>query len=95
MRWSYRQCFPLARSIGPSARCDLCRVVKGDALELLPVVRPNSLKVKWRGQCQIALSLQARGSEADSPILRVQITWNGEWEDGADEMNGLRVEVLA
>jgi hypothetical protein len=32
------------------------------------------------------LSLQAQAAESDSPVVRVKITWDGKWEDGAKEM---------
>ena len=98
MRWAYQDVSPLTRTIGPGAYCDLCRVVKGDGkntLELLPLVHPNSLGDKWHENIQIVLSLQARGNEADSPILRVKISWDGDWGDGVEEMKGhLSLKVL-
>jgi hypothetical protein len=32
------------------------------------------------------LTLQARGVEAESNVLRVQVFWDGEWSDNKDEM---------
>lgn len=86
MRWRHQEVFPPARTIGPSADCDLCSVVKGKWLELLPLIAPYNLEVKRRQKSLVVLSLQARANEADSAILRVQISWDGGWEDGAQEM---------
>lgn len=95
MRWRHQEVFPPTRPIGPSADSDLCSVVKGKWLELLPLVAPFNLEIKRREKCLVVLSLQARGNEADSPILRVQISWDGGWEDGAQEMKRhLVVKVL-
>ncbi len=95
MRWRLQEVFPPARTIGPAADCDLCSVVKGKWLELLPLVAPYNMDVKRRQKSLVVLSLQARGNEADSPILRVQISWDGGWEDGAQEMKRhLVVKVL-
>jgi hypothetical protein len=32
------------------------------------------------------VTLQAQSDEADSAQLLVTIRWNGQWDDGADEM---------
>ena len=95
MRWRHQEVFPPTRPIGPSADCDLCSVVKDKWLELLPLVAPYNLDIKRREECLVVLSLQARGNEADSPILRVRVSWDGGWEDGAQEMKRhLVVKVL-
>jgi hypothetical protein len=95
MRWRSQETFPIARTIGPSADADLCCVVKGKWLELLPLVTPYSLAAKRNEATSIVLSLQVRANEADSGILRVQASWDGRWEDGAQEMmRHLVVKVL-
>ncbi len=95
MRWRHQEVFPPARPIGPAADCDLCSVVKGKWLELLPLITPFNLDVKRGDKCLVVLSLQARGNEADSSILRVQVSWDGKWDDGAQEMKQhLIVKVL-
>ena len=86
MRWRHQEVFPPARTIGPSADSDLCCVVKGKWLELLPLVAPYNLESKRRQKSLVVLSLQARANEGDSAILRVQASWDGDWEYGAEEM---------
>lgn len=96
MRWRHQEVFPPVRPIGPAADCDLCCVVKGKWLELLPLIAPFNLEVKRRERCVVVLSLQARGNESDSSIVRVQISWDGGWEDGAQEMkHHLTVKLLS
>lgn len=95
LRWRNQETVPLLRTIGPSADCDLCGVVKDKWLELLTLIAPFNLDVKRREGSSIVLSVQARGNEADSKILRVQISWDGKWEDGALEMKShLTIKVL-
>lgn len=95
MRWRDQEIFPLARTIGPSADCDLCCVGKGKWLELLPLVAKYSLEVKRHQKSLIVLSLQVRSNEADTAILRVQISWDGGWDDDDQRMkNHLKVEVI-
>jgi hypothetical protein len=96
MRWRSQESVPVARTIGPSADADLCCIVKGKSLELLPLITPYSLTAKWSGNARIVLSLQVRASEADSDIIRVEVSWNGAWEDGTQEMmRHLVVKVLS
>lgn len=96
MRWRSQESFPVARTIGPAADSDLCCVVKGKWLELLPLITPYSLTAKRSGAASIVLSLQLRANEADSGILRVQISWDGRWEEGMQEMmRHLVVKVLS
>jgi len=96
MRWRSQESFPVARTIGPSADADLCCVVKGKSLELLPLITPYSLPAEWNGNARIVLSLQVRSSEADSDIVRVEVSWTGGWEEGTQEMmRHLVVKVLS
>jgi hypothetical protein len=86
MRWRHQEIHPTSRTIGPTADCDLCSVIKGKWLELLPLLSPLNLKLKWREGTTIIVSLQAKSNEGDSPIVRIKIAWDGEWEDGDQEM---------
>lgn len=96
MRWRNQEFFPLTRTIGPPYDSDLCCVVKGKWLELLPLIAPYNLDVKRTQKSLFVLSLQARANETDSAILRVQISWDGGWEDGDLEMkNHLKVKVIS
>ncbi len=93
--WRHQQLYPPARTIGAPADADLCSVVKNKWLELHPLVVPFNLEVRRRESCTFVLSLQAQGSEGDSPVIRIKITWDGKWHDGAQEMRRhLILEVL-
>ncbi len=103
MRWRNQEYFPVTRTIGAPADCDLCGVARGrrnDAgeevrLDLLPLIIPYSLNARRQERSLMVLSLQARSEQADTGILRVQIAWDGRWEDGAQEMQRhLVVRVL-
>jgi hypothetical protein len=86
IRWRHQEVFPLARTIGPSADCDLCTVIKDKSVEIHPLVVPFNLEVRRQGPVVIVASLQARGNQANSEILRVHISWDGKWESGDQEM---------
>jgi hypothetical protein len=86
MRWRHQEIRPVALTIGPTTDCDLCSVVQEKWVELWPLIIPHSLNARRREPCKFSVTLQARGIESDSNLLRVQIAWDGEWSDDADEM---------
>ena len=61
-------------------------MVKDKWLELHPLITPFALDARRTAACQLIVTLQARGVEADSKPLRVKIAWDGKWSDDADEM---------
>ena len=94
--WRHQELFPPARTIGAPADVDLCSVVKGKWLRLHPLVQPFNLEAVKRSAATLVVLLQARASEADSPVLRVKIAWDGKWHDGAKQMrHHLTVEPYA
>ncbi|PYT66223.1 MAG: hypothetical protein DMG39_27225 [Acidobacteria bacterium] len=52
----------------------------------MPMILPNNLKARWQGKCRFVACVQVRSSQADSKVLRVQVSWDGLWEDGDTEM---------
>ncbi len=86
MGWRHREISPLTRTIGPATDCDLCCVTKNKRLDLLPLIVPLQLDIRRTSKCQMVVSLQAKSHLADSSVYRVQIAWDGEWNDGETEM---------
>lgn len=86
LEWRHQQLYPVTRPIGAPADVDLCSVIKNKWLQLHLLIEPFNLEVRRREPCSLILSVQAQGSEADSPIIRIKITWDGKWHDGAQEM---------
>jgi hypothetical protein len=86
IQWMHQAIYPLARTIGASAYCDLCSVVKDKWIRLHPVVSPHNLSVERPGPVSLIISLQARGNEAESGISRFQIQWDGKWADDDQQM---------
>ena len=55
----------------------------------------DPLEIVRREPCTFVVTVQSRGNEADSKPLRLQISWDGEWHDGAREMQRhLSVKVV-
>lgn len=86
IQWMHQEIYPPARAIGPFAFCDLCSAVKHKWIQLHPIIVPNNFPIKRRSATTLVLSLQARGTEGESPVARFQIAWDGKWEDGDTEM---------
>ncbi len=62
---------------------DICSVRKSGKLNLHPIIAPNNLTTTWNGPCDLILSLQARATELDTRMVRIRISWDGTWHDGA------------
>jgi hypothetical protein len=74
------------KDIGSPAECDLCHVVKEPLqLGLSPLIR-GQIPDTFTGNVKMIFTLQARGLEADSDVLRIQISWDGKWSDIRSEM---------
>lgn len=88
LAWRHQQLYPAARTIGAPADVDLCSVVRGKWLQIHPMIEPFNLEVRRTTACKFMMLIQAQGSEGDSDIMRVMISWDGGWHDGAKEMLG-------
>ena len=86
MEWMHQSIYPAARTVGPVAYCDLCSVLEDKWLQLHTIIAPNNLEVLRKTKTTLVVSLQAKSSEAESPIARFKISWDGKWEAGDTEM---------
>jgi hypothetical protein len=90
LQWSNPQITPLAPTVGPAYDCDLCSVLRQPSrqhtLSLHPIIQPFNLPTHWQTPIQVALTLQARSLDTDSHLFRVEIAWDGQWADDADQM---------
>src|SRR5262249_38910633 len=92
LKWRSVGYLPLGKTVGYWAECDVCSVIKGGTgekegwIEIHPVIQEPPMKVQRTSACRFVLALQARSVEADSNLLRVEITWNGQWSDDSDLM---------
>jgi hypothetical protein len=86
MTWRDQQLYPLLRTVGPGIDCDLCTVGEQNWLTLSVLIAPFSLQARREAAGTIVVSLQARSNQTDSPICRIQLAWNGRWDNGVSEM---------
>ena len=50
------------------------------------LIFPYNLNAQKREAYTIIASLQARGTRTDSQICRIEIAWDGKWDDSDSEM---------
>ena len=78
---------PQPKKIGYTAECDLCHILKDPlSVNLSPIVLGQVPSI-FTQATRLRLTLRARGIEADSNQLRVQIAWDGQWSDDKAEMS--------
>src|SRR4029077_11820613 len=97
LRWQHQDISPLARSIGQEAAVDLLHVVALKFVAISPLVLPIGFPMRDRRTAfsKVVLSVQARSAEADSEVVRVEVSWNGKWAAGEAEMaDNLVVKML-
>jgi hypothetical protein len=73
------------KKVGYPAECDLCHVLKEPReMRIGPAINKGPILI--RGSAKMRLTLKARGLEADSNTLRVEVSWDGQWSDDRAEM---------
>lgn len=73
-------------AVGPQVEFDLCSVIKPGIFQLHPVLAPNSVVTYSQAPVAMRLTFQARSVEKDGELLRVEIRWDGLWDDDGDDM---------
>ena len=85
MRWKHTSSFPQPSYVGKPVDYDLANVNRDGFVQLNPIVAA-SLNTVRTGKCRFQIVLQARATECDSPLVRVEISWDGKWEDATESM---------
>jgi hypothetical protein len=86
LRWRHQDLYPTLRSIGAEVDADLFGILQDNGLELCLLASPSNLETLRRGACTLILHIEARSNEVTTPIMRIKITWDGQWADGSQEM---------
>jgi|SRR5882762_10391459 len=87
MRWRDQEVVPLAQTVGAAKDADFLMVQRTEGkVSLMPLLVPNNLRAQRTGGCRFVARLQARSEQVDSDVLRIQVAWDGVWEDGDTEM---------
>jgi hypothetical protein len=91
LQWVDREIHPLLRTIGRPARAALA-VVTDDStrgrkeLHLMPLIEPSNFQRSYYARTHLWVTLMATADEADSQEVRLEIAWDGQWNDGDSEM---------
>ena len=91
LMWEYREISALLRTVGRAARAAVA-VVADDStrgrkeLHLMPIIEPSNFQRSYYTRTHLWVTLMATADETDSPTMRLEIAWDGEWNDGNIEM---------
>lgn len=100
--WQHAGAFPPFRSVGTAAVADFLVVTEKRILKLMTAITPKKYlsadpeQGAWvyAGRTRLWITVAARGRESDSPPVRFEINWDGQWERGEREMeNHLCIRV--
>jgi len=96
LRWRDQEFVALLQTVGAAKDCDFCMVLRnGGTLSLMPLILPNSLNARRQGRCRFIACVQVRSNQADSQEIRIEVAWDGLWEDGDTEMQRhLEIKIL-
>ena len=95
LRWRHAEIYPLWRDIGASAvDVDLCALVRKKWLQLTPVILPNGFPNdtpddppgRWRKPVRLIVTVQLKGTDAESAAITFLIDWKGDWAEGNVEI---------
>jgi hypothetical protein len=88
LTWQHEDFLPGPRVIGEhSALADLFTISsEGPVLSIQVPNPPVGFKQKFKGACELWMTVQARSDESSSDEYRVHIKWDGNWDMDNDRM---------
>jgi hypothetical protein len=94
LRWEHAEIHPASRTLGRPARADFAVGARDptevnerrNQLHLMPVIEPNNFQRSYYTGTQFWVSMIATSNETDSPTLRLEVAWDGQWNAGESEM---------
>jgi hypothetical protein len=86
--WSHQEMWPAARTVGPPAIADLFYVSADRSLVITSVLTPFNFpnQGSFTQTARLWVTLQAQSTEGDSKPIRIEISWDGQWDRGEAEM---------
>lgn len=94
LRWEHAEIHPASRTLGRAARADFAVAAQDltevnertNQLHLMPVIEPNNFQRSYYTATQFWVTVIATSNETDSPALRLEVAWDGQWNAGESEM---------
>jgi hypothetical protein len=87
LKWKHPSHYPQPSFIGKPVDYDLVSVGAEKCVSLHPIAAASSLNRVRSEKCRFRVWLQARATESDSPVVGVEISWDGTWAEARDEMS--------
>mgnify|MGYP002641105880 CR=1 FL=1 len=88
LHWQFGLHIPIQPVIGRDHLCDLGRITEEGGVELVTVIRPNNFDPTLPAGGKLRAHVQAVADNGDSKAIVVEISWDGMWAIGSDEMHG-------
>jgi hypothetical protein len=87
LAWQFPKSHPRFPFIGPDDVCDLGCVIKGERFALRPYETPNNFTGYIAKNEKILVEVAAIADNGKSKPIRIEIAWDGEWNDNEKEMS--------
>jgi hypothetical protein len=87
IKWKHPHHYPQPNYIGKPVDYDLVSVDAEHFVSLHPIAAASSLNRVRTEKFRICVWLQARSTEADSPVTNFDISWDGIWAEETAEMS--------
>jgi hypothetical protein len=78
---------PQPKKIGYTSECDLCHILENPRQVCFSPIFRGQVRDCYTEKFKIAVTLQARGLEAESNSLRIEISWDGNWSADKEELS--------
>jgi len=87
LKWKHPRYYPQPSFLGKPVDYDLVSVDANHFVSLHPIAAATNLNRVRNEKCRFRLWLQAKATESDSPVVGVEISWDGTWAEATDEMS--------
>jgi hypothetical protein len=86
LQWRHQKYYPLERTIGPSIDCDICSINERNQFRFALLFIPNNFPDIQANHFPMMVSVKAKSDETESKIIRIKISWDGEYNNSEEEM---------
>ena len=87
LEWQFQKSRPQFQTIGAESICDLGYMRKGEDFTLCTLYRSISFDPVFSAGNQTTVTIVALSDEAESEELRLDIAWDGKWDDDSNIMS--------
>jgi hypothetical protein len=91
--WLHGQVYPASRDLGRATQVDFVVVAQDlevsenqHQLHFILAIVPNNFQRSYYSKMRVWVTVIATSNETDSPPVRLELAWDGEWDAGETEM---------